>query len=408
MNPVRRFGNGSFLPFNGGSESSHSRPYGRGLLNGVKMKIIIAGGGTGGHLYPGIAVAEELLFRTQKVEHKIQKGDIVFVGTEHGIEHKVIPREGYPIKFLKAEGLVGKSLLKKIRAFFVFLLSILGSFRILRTVIPNIVIGVGGYASVAMVLSAKFSGIATLILEQNSVPGLANRFLGIFVDAVAVTYQESMSFFPEDKTYLTGNPIRRQVLIRDEKKAYSVFPLKKGKFTVFIFGGSSGARSINYSAVESLNYLLDLRQDIQFLHQTGDQDYEKVREAYRRLGFNGVVVPFIYQMPEAYTIADVVICRAGATTLSEITAIGKPAILIPYPYASASHQEYNARKLQDMGAAMMILDSELNGELLAGSIKRIYGNEDLRKEMQMTAIAFGKVDAAEKIVDIALRLIKKR
>lgn len=372
------------------------------------MKIIIAGGGTGGHLYPGIAVAEEFLFRTQNAERKIQKNDIVFVGTEHGIEHKVIPREGYSIRFLRAEGLVGKSLFKKFRAFFVFLLSILDSFRILRTVMPDIVIGVGGYASVGMMLSAKLNGIATLILEQNSVPGLANRFLSIFVNAVAVTYQESLSFFPKNKTYLTGNPIRKQVLARDKKKSYSIFPLEKDKFTIFIFGGSSGARSINYSAIESLNYLLDLRQDVQFLHQTGDQDYEKVKETYIRLGFSGVVIPFTYQMPEAYTVSDIVICRAGATTLSEITAIGKPAILIPYPHASANHQEYNAMKLQDMGAAMVISDSKLNGELLADNIKRIYSNENLRKKMQRAAITFGKIDAAEKIVDIALRLIKKK
>jgi UDP-N-acetylglucosamine--N-acetylmuramyl-(pentapeptide) pyrophosphoryl-undecaprenol N-acetylglucosamine transferase len=370
------------------------------------MKVIIAGGGTGGHLYPGIAVAEEFMDRTKNTGDRILRNDIVFVGTAYGIEARVIPREGYPIRFLKAEGLVGKSLFKKIKAIIIFLLSIFGAYRIVRSVRPDIVIGAGGYASAGMVITSHFKSIPTLILEQNSVPGFANKFLGRFADAIAVTYQESISFFPHEKTYLTGNPVRKQILIKDEKKAYALFPLEKGKFTIFVFGGSSGARSINYSMTESLNYLLDLRQNIQFLHQTGERDCETVKEAYRRLGFNGIVVPFIYQMAEAYTLADIVICRSGATTLSEITAVGKPAILIPYPYAASNHQEYNARKLEDMGAAKMMLDRELNGEALAGAIREFYSNEKLRKETQRAAAAFGRVDAAERIVDIAMSLIK--
>ncbi|MBI3592035.1 MAG: putative lipid II flippase FtsW [Nitrospirae bacterium] len=328
-------------------------------------------------------------------------------GSAAGLEARVIPREGYPIKFIRAEGLVGKSILKKIRALIVSLLSLIDSFRILRSVRPSVVIGVGGYASAGVILSAYLKGIPTMILEQNSVPGFANRFLSRFADAVAVTYQESINFFPKDKTYLTGNPIRKHILKRDEQKAYSLFHLDKNRFTVFVFGGSLGARSINYSMIEALNYLLDLRQNIQFLHQTGEKDHEKVTEAYRRLGFNGIVVPFIYQMAEAYTVADMVVCRAGATTLAEIAAIGKPAVLIPYPYAASNHQEYNARKLEDMGAAKMIPDRALSGEALADSIRELYSDEKARREMQRAAAAFGKVDAAEKVVDIALSLIKK-
>jgi UDP-N-acetylglucosamine--N-acetylmuramyl-(pentapeptide) pyrophosphoryl-undecaprenol N-acetylglucosamine transferase len=364
------------------------------------MKVIIAGGGTGGHVFPGIAVADEFKERGLSRE-------LFFVGTEHGVEAKVVPREGYNIKFLKAEGLVGKSFLKKIKALFTFFLSFFNSRRILKYIKPDIVIGVGGYASVGMVLAAHFKGIPTMILEQNSIPGFANRFLGRFVNAVAVTYQESLSFFPKEKTYLTGNPVRKKILKRDEHTAFSVFPLKKGVFTVFVFGGSRGARKINYSMIDALNYLLDLRQNIQILHQTGESDYEKVMEAYRKLDFQGIVVPFIYQMAEAYTVADIVICRAGATTLSEITAIGKPAVLIPYPFAAANHQEYNARKLEDMGAAKMILDRDLSGEILARTIRELYSDDKLRREMQRAAAAFGKIDAAEKIVNLAESLVKK-
>lgn len=363
------------------------------------MRVIIAGGGTGGHLFPGIAVAEEL-------REKGVSNEITFVGTEHGIEARVIPREGYPIKFLRAEGVLGKSLIKKVRSLAIFLLSFFDSYRILSSVGPDIVIGVGGYASAAFLLSAHFKGIPTIVLEQNSVPGFANRLLGKFVDAVAVTYQDSIDFFPKDKTYLTGNPIRKHILKTDGQKAYELFPLDKGKFTVFIFGGSSGARSINHTMIEALHYLLDLRHNIQFVHQTGERDCEKVTEAYRGLGFQGIVVPFIYRMAEAYSLADLVVCRAGATTLAEITAIGKPAILVPYPYAASNHQEHNARKLEDMGAAKMILDRDLSGEVLAEAVRELYKDERTRREMQRVAAVFGKSDAAERVIDLAMSLTR--
>lgn len=366
------------------------------------MKLVIAGGGTGGHLFPGFAVAEE--FRER--DKSIRKNDIFFVGTEHGIEAKAVPREGYPLRFVRARGMIGKSFSGKVRAALEFLVSVSDSLRILRTTRPDIVIGVGGYASVGMVLAAHFKSIPTLIMEQNSVPGFANKLLGRFADAVAVTYQESISFFPQEKTFLTGNPVRRGIFDTDHEKAYSMFPLDKEKFTVFVFGGSLGARSINQAVMESLNYLLDLRQNIQFLHQTGERDFESVKEVYRRVGFNGIVVPFVYQMAEAYTLADLVVCRAGATTLSEVTLIGKPAILIPYPHAASNHQEYNARKLEDMGAAKMIRDRDLTGEVLSEMIRGLYANGKMRKEMQKAASAFGRADAAEKIVDIAFSLLK--
>ncbi len=364
------------------------------------MRIIIAGGGTGGHLFPGIALADE--FKEQGLSR-----DIVFVGTEHGIESKIVPREGYPLKFLRAEGILGKSFFKKVKALLVFLLSFFDSYKILRFIRPDIVIGVGGYASAGILLTAHFRGIPTIILEQNSVPGFANRLLGKFVDAIAVTYQESIAFFPQDRTYLTGNPIRKHILRADENKAYSLFPLERGKFTVFVFGGSAGAQSINQSMTEALNYLLDLRHNIQFLHQTGEKDHAKVTGAYRNLGFSGIVVPFIYQMAEAYSIADIVVCRAGATTLAEITAIGKPAILVPYPYAASNHQEHNARRLEDMGAARLILDRDLSGEALAGAVRDLYNDEKARKDMQKVASVFGRNDAAERVVDIAMSLVKK-
>jgi len=363
------------------------------------MRVLIAGGGTGGHLFPGLAIADEFKRRDEKTE-------VIFVGTEHGIEARVVPREGYPIRFLRAEGLVGVSVMKKIRAISKMFSGVVDSHRIIKTLSPDIVIGVGGYASGATMLTACFKSIPTMILEQNSMPGLTNKILGRFVRGICLTYQESISFFPNAKTYLTGNPVRMQVLKGSIESAYRLFSLEKSLFTVFIFGGSAGARSINMAMIEALNYLHDLRGKIQFLHQTGTKDYEHVREAYRKTGFKGTITPFIYQMGEAYAVADIVVSRAGATTLAELTALGKPALLIPYPYAAGQHQELNARKLLEMGAAKMILNRELKGEPLAESIRELFKNETMRREMQRISRSVGRPDACAKVVDIALSYIK--
>ena len=363
------------------------------------MKVIIAGGGTGGHLFPGLALAEE--FRRRAVDT-----EVVFVGTEHGIEAKVLPREGYPLKFVRAEGIAGKSLFRKVKSFGKAFLSVLDSYRILDAVLPDMVIGVGGYASGAAVLIAHMKSIPTLIHEQNSVPGMANRILGRFVDQICVTYQESLSVFPKGKTFLTGNPIRTKILRGDREAGQRLFSLDRDMFTVFVFGGSSGAQSINRTMVSALNYLGESRTKVQFLHQTGEKDYESVREAYRKAGFKGTVAPFIYQMAEAYAVADLVIARAGATTLAEVTALGKPSLLIPYPYSAGRHQEFNAIKLREMGAASVVFDNEISGAVLARHIQEMHGNETARKEMQRASRGLGRPEACGRIVDIALSLLK--
>jgi UDP-N-acetylglucosamine--N-acetylmuramyl-(pentapeptide) pyrophosphoryl-undecaprenol N-acetylglucosamine transferase len=363
------------------------------------MRVIIAGGGTGGHLFPGLAVAEEFKRRDPSTE-------VVFVGTEHGLEARVVPREGYPIKFLRAEGLIGVSFRKKVKAVVNMFFAALDSYRIIRTINPDIIIGVGGYASGIIVLLSFFMSFPTMIMEQNSVPGFTNRHLGKFVDSICITYQESISSFPKEKTFLTGNPVRMQIHKGSVESAYKLFPLERGLFTVLIFGGSSGAGSINRAMVEALSYLQDLKDSIQLLHQTGTADFEVIRDAYRRAGFKGIVAPFIYQMGEAYAVSDIVVSRAGATTLAELTALGKPAVLIPYPYAAGNHQELNARKLLEMGAAKMILDSELTGEVLAGGIRELYSSEKLRVEMHRNSESVGRPEACGRVVDIAMSLLK--
>jgi len=364
------------------------------------MKVIIAGGGTGGHIFPGIAIADEILRRDESAE-------ITFVGTEHGIESSIVPQEGYSIRFLRAEGIVGKSMARKIKAGIKVILSILDSYKIINELRPEAIIGVGGYASFGMVLTGRFLSIPTLIMEQNSIPGLANRLLSKVVDAVCATYHESLSFFPKEKTFITGNPVRHRIIEGSREKGYELFGLDRDRFTIFVFGGSSGATKINRAVCDAFNYLTEIRDQIQFLHQTGRSDIEWVKDSYRKWGFKGTVAPFIYEMAEAYAVSDIVISRAGATTLSELTAVGRPSILIPYPYAAGGHQEENARKLSEMGAARMILNEDLNGEILSKEIKRLVEDDELRKEMQMAAKSLGRPEASGQIVDILVSLLRK-
>ncbi len=359
---------------------------------------MIAGGGTGGHIFPGLALAEEFKKRDAKTE-------VIFVGTEHGIESKIIPREGYPLQFLRAEGIVGKSLMKKLAGAAKMALSFLDARRILTAAAPDIVIGVGGYASGAIVLTASLRSIPTLIHEQNSVPGTTNRILGRFVDRICVTYQESMSVFPLGKTFLSGNPLRMKIMKGERGSACRLFSLDPEMFTVFIFGGSSGASSINRTMVAALNHLGELKEKIQFLHQTGDKDFESIRDAYRKANVKGTVAPFIFQMAEAYAASDIVISRAGATTLAELTGLGKPAILIPYPYAAGRHQEFNALKLKEMGAARVLLEPEMNGPMLAGVLTEMFGNAEGLQDMQRASRALGRPEAGSKIVDLAMSLL---
>jgi UDP-N-acetylglucosamine--N-acetylmuramyl-(pentapeptide) pyrophosphoryl-undecaprenol N-acetylglucosamine transferase len=365
------------------------------------MKIVLAGGGTGGHLFPGIAIAEEFRKRSDPPE-------VVFIGTQKGIEASIVPKEGYPIRYLGAEGIVGKSLVKKFNAGIKTAVSVYEARRLLKGLRPDAVIGLGGYASFSPVLVGSFLSIPTVIMEQNTVPGLANRILSRVVDIVCATYHESMAFFPKDKTYITGNPVRQGILTAQKEPAYELFGLERGRFTVFVFGGSRGARKINNAVCNVFNYLHDIRGKIQFLHQTGKDDYETVRETYRKWEFKGTLAPFIHRMSEAYAVADLVISRAGATTLAELTAVGKASLLIPYPHAAGHHQEQNAQRLSEMGAARIIPDDELDGETLAHQVRELYENPGIRTEMARSCRSVGRPDAAQKVVEIVMSLIKRR
>jgi UDP-N-acetylglucosamine--N-acetylmuramyl-(pentapeptide) pyrophosphoryl-undecaprenol N-acetylglucosamine transferase len=365
------------------------------------MNIVIAGGGTGGHLFPALAIAGELNKRFDDVK-------TTFVGTAKGIEAKIVPKEGYDVRFIRSEGLMGKNVYRTARSILKVPLSLKDSYMILKDLNPDLVFGVGGYSSGPVLMCAKLMGIPTMIHEQNSLPGLANRVLGKFVDTIAVTYHESINYFSRERTYLTGNPVRDEILKGEKERGYKTFSLDRDLFTIFIFGGSSGATHINKAVGESLVYLEPFRDSIQFLHQTGERDYDAVLEIYRSREFKGTVVPFAYEMADAYKVADLIISRAGATTLAELTATGKAAILVPYPYAAGNHQEVNARKLLDIGAARMILDRDLNGKTLSDLIKYMLEDPDAISEMERTSKSLGSPDATKKVVELVEGLLKKK
>ncbi len=365
------------------------------------MKMVIAGGGTGGHVFPGIAVAKEF-------NRTMENFEVMFVGTTKGIESRVVPKEGFNMKFIRSEGFVGRKIIGKVSSVFKLPLSMKDSYSILKDYQPDVVLGVGGYSSGPVLLTAILMGIPTIVHEQNAVPGLTNKVLGKFTDLVAITYFESMNFFPKGKTFITGNPVRDEMLKGDRNRGYEVFGLNKDLFTIFIFGGSSGANNINMAMSEALVYLEEFKEHVQFLHQTGERDFDLVREFYHARGFRGSVVPFTHDMADAYAVADLIISRAGATTLAELTTCGKASILIPYPYAAGDHQKVNAQKLWDMGAAQMILDNELNGKVLSDMIKHFFNDPDAIGEMEKTSRSVGRPDATKKMIELITRLAARK
>ena len=357
------------------------------------MRLIIAGGGTGGHLFPGIAVAEEFLERDPSNE-------VLFIGTEHGIEARAVPAAGYRLEIISAAGIRGKGGLSQIKGMALMLYGYAQSRKVLKAFRPDMVLGVGGYASLPMVLAARGMQIPRYIHEQNAIPGMTNKMLAKFVDQVFITLEESAKFFPKDSTLLTGNPLRRQILQQAATSAGEELRLGgQGRFRLLIFGGSQGAHAINMAMMAALPFLERTSDKLEITHQTGAKDADQVAEAYRKHGFDAAVRPFIDDMAGAYQRADLVICRAGATTIAELTACGRPSIFIPFPHAVDDHQRCNAEALLKKGAGFMLLERELNGESLAGMICELMGDPEKLQRTGKLAFSLAKLDAAKIIVD---------
>ncbi|MSN25951.1 MAG: undecaprenyldiphospho-muramoylpentapeptide beta-N-acetylglucosaminyltransferase [Geobacter sp.] len=366
------------------------------------MKLIIAGGGTGGHLFPGIAVAEEFLARDPSNE-------VLFVGTERGIEARAVPAAGYRLELISAAGIRGKRGLSQLSGVAKMFYGYAQSRKILKSFRPDLVLGVGGYASLPMVLAAAGMHVPRFIHEQNAIPGQTNRLLARFADQVFITLQESDRYFPKESTLLTGNPLRRQILDMVEKPGSSLTDGSTAadngdkSFHLFVFGGSQGAHAINMAMVDALPLLKDCRIRLEITHQTGNSDCEEVSTAYRAAGLTSKVTPFIADMASEYAKADLIICRAGATTIAEVTACGKACLFIPFPHAVDDHQRRNAEALLKMDACFMMLEQELSGQQLARMIKELAGNAETVRQTGQRAFGLARLDAASIIVDEMLK-----
>ena len=357
------------------------------------MRTIIAGGGTGGHLFPGIAVAREIQRRNKDAE-------ILFVGSERGIEARLVPQEGFALRCLPAGSMKGVGWGARLRNLAATLKGILGARRILKEFRPAVVIGVGGYASFPMVSAAILKGFPRIIMEQNAVPGLANRVLGRWVNFAAVTDPGTSSYFGK-RAVVTGNPIRPQ---------FKSIPPKRHQppYEVLVFGGSQGAQSINKAIRESVPLLSDWKERLSFTHQTGEAQLNETRQAYGTFGFKADVRPFFNDFHQKYAAADLIVSRAGATTVAEIKAAGRASILIPFPYAADDHQTRNAQAMVAEGAAVMIRNSDLTGETLAAAIRSLLTDISRLEGIERNAKRIAVLDAEERIVDLAERAVGRR
>jgi UDP-N-acetylglucosamine--N-acetylmuramyl-(pentapeptide) pyrophosphoryl-undecaprenol N-acetylglucosamine transferase len=351
--------------------------------------LMVAGGGTGGHIYPAIAIAREFIARdaTRKV---------VFVGTERGLEKTIVPKAGFPLEFINVAGLKGKGGLDLIKNLFRLPLGFLDAWRVVGRHKPSVVFGVGGYSSGPVLVAAKLRGVPTIIHEANAFPGLANRVLARWVTTVAVAFDEALPRMKRPDGVVTGNPIRKEFFDLGAK------PRTPGaRRRVLIFGGSQGSRVLNDAMTGALLFLARHKDTLEIVHQTGPNELEKVRTAYNQSAFTSArVVPYLDPMADEIAAADVVVSRSGAMTVGELAAIGRAAILIPFGAATNNHQELNARVVERAGGAVVITEAELTPERLAGAIGEIVSNPERAARMGEATRTIATPEATKTIVDL--------
>jgi UDP-N-acetylglucosamine--N-acetylmuramyl-(pentapeptide) pyrophosphoryl-undecaprenol N-acetylglucosamine transferase len=360
------------------------------------IRMLLTGGGTGGHLFPGIAAAESLCRRRPGSE-------VMFVGTHRKMDQQSLSRSGFATRSIHCLGIKGKNIPALLQAVAVLPLSFVeAAFYILRFR-PDLVLGVGGYVTGPVVAMAKMLGRPTVIHEQNSVPGLANRKLGRLADRICLSIPGSESYFPSEKVVLTGNPVRTQILELAQGRQESGL---KSEVTVLILGGSQGAHRVNELVVEALiRYKQDAPQGLKVIHQTGVTDEDMVRSRYAEAGIEAQVAAFFTDMAVMYGQADLLISRAGATTLAEAAVLKKPAVLVPYPYAADNHQEKNGLYYVKGGGAIMFPERDLTGTMLADTVKQLAGDPKRRQEMAEAMGRLARPQAAEEIIDVCLHMV---
>ena len=351
------------------------------------MRVVIAGGGTGGHVIPALAIAQQL--------KKRYEAEVLFIGTPRGIETRLVPQAGFPLELIKVGALKNVSLLTRAKTMLDLPRALWSAGRMLTDFDPDVVIGVGGYASGPAMFAAIRRRIPTVAFEPNVVPGFANRIVARWVSAAAVHFQETCEYFRNCK--VTGVPVRDAF--------FHISPKIGGSPTLLVFGGSQGARAINQAMIASLNGLRERVPTVHIIHQTGTRDYEQVLAAYRESGISSEVHPFIDDMPAMFARADLIVCRSGASTVGEITAAGKPAIFVPFPRAADDHQNVNARALERAGAAVVVEESVLDAAYLVDTIAVLIGDAPRLQAMSVAARALAHPNAVEEIAEMVERLV---
>lgn len=367
-------------------------------------RVIISGGGTGGHIYPAITIARAIA--------DIEPTEFLYVGSKIGLENTLIPNEGIPFVTIDVRGLERKISFRNLVTLGKTAGSLIKAEHIIHKFKPDVVIGTGGFVCGPVLLAASLSGIPTLVQEQNVIPGVTNTILSRFVKCVALGYEEAAERFKrKDILVYTGNPVRKDILTGTKDHGRALLGLDPDKFTLLVAGGSRGARSINNAMIEVHRYFRDSK-DIQILHVTGDHEYDRVVgqlegiDGKGRYGEGSHIIPYLHHMPEALAAADLAVYRAGAVGLAELTVRGLPAILIPYPYAAEDHQRYNAQALAMCGAAKMILDKMLTGRELLEEIVHLKNDPEALKRMAQASKSKGRPQAAHDIAELALSIAK--
>lgn len=371
---------------------------------GTNIRVIFAGGGTGGHVYPALAIREGLIDR-------LGSGCVesLFVGVRGGLESTLLSGQGVDLRMLPGRGVRGASLSNKLMVPFDLARGVTTGIRIIRNFQPDVVIGTGGYASVSMVVAAILTGTPRILQEQNSVPGLANRRLARFADLILLSYEESQSAIPAGlNASVIGNPLRRMPA-SDRETGARFFGLDPRRPTVLVIGGSRGARSLNVAAVDAARMLIN-ESKVQFILLTGSRDYEAAVESIETSGIAAdrvAVKAYTDDMHHAYAAVDVAVARAGASSVFELAAYGVPTIFVPYPYAADDHQRLNAEPLRSCGGAVVVADDELDGERLAGELRSLLGDESRRVRMSQAMDSWKKVGAASAAAGHVVGLVKK-
>lgn len=358
------------------------------------MKLLIAAGGTGGHIYPGIAVAKEAMRRNPESE-------VLFVGTSRGLEKRIVPENGFQLSLITSAGLKNVGIIGKLKGLGVLPISFIEAARLLREFKPDVVVGAGGYVSGPVLMTASLMRFPTLVMDSNALPGFTNRRLARFIDKAALTFDEAVPFFGS-KGIVTGNPVRKEFFDVPRK-------IREEKTSILVFGGSQGARAINNAMMNALPLLEGRAEKLRIVHQTGEADMERTYEMYARSRIaDHDVRPFISDMFVEFSKADIVVCRAGATTCAELAAAGKASIMIPLPTAADDHQRKNAEAFERAGASRMLLQADLNGESLAKAIVELIESPEAVSRMESAALKLGRRDAAEATVDLIEDMIADR